>query len=232
MQFLLGTSAALVPIVDASAEQVSELERLWRARLEIKAGLDEIQRKLSAAQKRLPRWAAIGPKYMNVDGTYDEEHGRVGWPEVQNPKPPQAGSWSLVRPSLEDIKHRFKTSPFREHSGARAAYRKNVRAWIARYRQQQEELRKVGIPGLEALSDRLSDDCIAIENRIESMCGPAKYPELAAYILILMDYEDEHAPVRVLDTIRDQLPAFLQTAIDEALAPYYEEEDEGVEEAA
>lgn len=167
------SAAAVLPVAAAPAIAASEndaFNALWERYRRATAEHAAATLAYSAAEARMPWWAAPGPAFADRDGIL--EKGVVsGWPAIQTWEPPTHQAVRvLIRPGLGDLKARFElNTSFWGRERALPAYRRSLRALAVRRRAQKAEKEKAGIPSAEARLDRASDEVCAIEDAIEAL---------------------------------------------------------------
>jgi hypothetical protein len=194
------STVALFPSIVASigacnaAADEGRLETLWRRRKFLVRKLAKASADHDEAVSKLPEWARSGPKWMDFDG--NKTGGFCGWPEVENPTPPQIeGAYRRIRISPDDVKEEFRTHlrTFGTRGpgwkAARSSYvqrLKKVRARVAEQKRLEEE---AGVNSFLDLIDRISDAIFDVEEAI-SRLSASSLIGMAALILIKADVDD------------------------------------------
>jgi hypothetical protein len=215
---------AIIPATVLASEP--DIEQLWRKRMAVLAQLEENSAAYSKAADTLPAWSRPGLDCMAKDGSYCGIE--VGWPEIENPMlPSNDGVVNLVRPNLNEIRHRYESNPFKGRADVRASYRAIVRQFIARVREQRRLRNAAGLTALGESSDKLCTSLYEIEETIQRACLPGAYIALAAMMIIEISYDGDagaKSPVKVLQVLMPVLPQYLALEAQKEIRRFAEQE--------
>jgi hypothetical protein len=202
-----------------------KLDALWERRAELNDEIDRLFGAYQEAHEALPAWARPGFSHLNRDGSYRIESGEVGWPEVENPQAHPDAPYTLVRPSLSDIRERYRQNPFSDWPAVRASYRASVRAFIGRLREQRRLEREAGLDELQNRLTGLSHPLNKTEDEISAISERSGIYGLAARTLLKLgsmlpaDYEAEFM-IDVVRTVRPLIGGQIGADCDAALAKF------------
>jgi hypothetical protein len=222
---------AIIPATALAAEP--DIEQLWRKRMAVLAQIEENSAAYSKAADTLPAWARPGLDQIAKDGSYCGIE--VGWPEVENPTLPDYDNVvTLVRPNLNEIRHRYESNPFKGRADVRASYRARARQFVARVREQRRLRNAAGLTTLGKRCDKLCTSLYEIEETIQQACLPGAYIVLAAMMIIEISYDGDagaKVPVSVLQPLLPVLPQYLAFAAQKEIRRYAEQEVDDKDEA-
>lgn len=169
------SSQVSTPSLDSRAR----LEALWTERTALARELHKTQCAATDAEAKMPEWAQRGPQHLRSDGTYS---GRVvGWPRIEDAKPPEGVVLRNVRPSPTELEAHFGFFGWSEKN--LESFERAMASLNERRARQEAERAKVGLPELEAATERLCGRLNEIDDEIEVL--PQVSPTKAAVMFMI-----------------------------------------------
>jgi hypothetical protein len=225
--FLSGGAVALASTGAVATGRPSaglhELDRLWGELLAEVAAYNVLSREYHERQQRLPWWAKKGPKYLVAKG--EPERPEIGYaPAIQGLEPPsRPGVFRLLRPAPDDLEREL------EHR-ARMFGPDRARTWFqtetAAYEERQAaalaQMDRLGLPGLDARMEQVSDRLFELEQAIMDL--PASLERVAALTLLATaaearaDHSFDRGDCRQGKVALSGLRPFLTGAVAESVA--------------
>ncbi len=158
----------------ARSEDAGTINDLWERRAAVVVKYRRAREDYNNARKRMPKWALIGPQYINAKG---EKCGpTVGWPEVADVAavglPEHEGSFRAIRPSPLTAVSDFKLllgmclhNPERRKE-LKLRYREKLARIRERLNQKKQEEDRSGLTAATVQLETHGDALYEIEEQI------------------------------------------------------------------
>ncbi len=199
-----GASTA-IGVAATSATTAENIDSLWRQYTALVVEAKATSRAIEQAEANLPEWARPGPWRVDWEGKFSGRE--VGWPIRKDLTYPDHDILRLARPGPFEISDWFEEAvskwPWRREI-ERARYRKNMRNFVKRVREQRLEKERVGLPGLLDADEGNYDRRWEIREAISAL--PPSDNSVAALLLLNLD---EAIDIEVLSHLRPRLTGLI-----------------------